>query len=43
MVRMNGKPYGRMELILPNVFTDTVSGVLFAVGFMDGYGIVNVC
>jgi hypothetical protein len=40
---MNGKLYGRMELILLNVSINTFSEVLPAVRFIFGSGVVNVC
>jgi hypothetical protein len=43
MGRINGKLYGRMELIRPNVFITTVSEVLPAIRFIIGFGAVHVC
>jgi hypothetical protein len=40
---MSGKPYERMELILPNVSISIVSEDLPVVRYMVGSGGVNVC
>jgi hypothetical protein len=43
MEKMSGELFGKMAIILLNVFIATTSAILIVVRYITGFGAVNVC